>query len=256
MTRCLFTVRCAAILERFLVRGDIRVQWSGRKGVSAAAIILVLLVLWWVYDLGKLHGVNELASVRTKNSLLEERHDKLISDAAALREQVAILERSSQIDRQAAESVKSELGQLEEKLQAAREEVEFYRGIVSPGDVNPGLRIHRFTLEEGAVPGEFHYGLVLTQLKRNDRVISGVVDWTIHGLMPDQPAEIGLDRVTEPAVKVLKFRFRYFQELAGTINLPKDFMPEKVVLTIRPAGKAKGRTEPVVQSFDWSATRS
>ena len=177
-------------------------------------------------------------------------------DAADLREQVAILERSSQIDRQAAESIKSELGKLEEDLQAAREEVEFYRGIVSPGDVKPGLRIHRFTLEEGATPHQFHYELVLTQLKRNDKIVNGVVDWRISGAMPEYQAEIGLERVTDPAVKVLKFRFRYFQELTGTITLPEDFTPSEVVLTIKPSGKGKGKTEPVVQSFDWVATRS
>ena len=215
---------------------------------------MFLLVEWWIYDIGKLHGVTELESVRTKNSILERRNAKLQKDAAGLREQVAILERSGQIDRQAADSVKSELGQLEEELQAAREEVEFYRGIVSPGDVKPGLRIHRFTLEEGATPSEFHYDLVLTQLKRNDKAISGVVDWRITGSTPDYQTEIGLDRVTDPAVKVLKFRFRYFQELAGTIRLPEGFTATRVVLTIKPSGK--GRAEPVVQSFDWTPTSS
>jgi len=227
-----------------------------KRGGIVVAVIVLLLAIWWIYDLGKLHGVTELESVRIKNAILEKRNDKLADDAADLREQVAILERSSQIDRQAAESVKQELGQLEDSLQAAREEVEFYRGIVSPGDVKPGLRIHRFSLEEGAKPNEYHYDLVLTQLKRNDRIISGVVDWQITGSMPDYQTEIGLERVTEPAVKELKFRFRYFQELTGSIRLPEGFTADKVVLPIKPAGKGKSRAEPVVQSFDWVATRS
>ncbi len=227
-----------------------------QKSGLILALAALLLAGWWLYDVGKLHGVTELESVRTRNAMLEKRNDRLTDDAAGLREQVAILERSAQIDRLAAESVKSELGQLEEELQAAREEVEFYRGIVSPGDVKPGLRIHRFSLEAGTAPGEFHYDLVLTQLKRNDKVVSGVVDWRITGSMPDYQTEIGLERVTEPAVKELKFRFRYFQELAGTIRLPEGFTASKVVLTIRATGKGKGKAEPVVQSFDWVATRS
>ncbi len=216
----------------------------------------LLAVGWWLYDIGKLHGVTELEAVRTKNRLLEKRNDKLAEDAAELREQVAILERSSQIDRQAAETVKAELGTLEDKLQAAREEIEFYRGIVSPGDVRPGLRIHRFTLERGSAPGEYHYDLVLTQLKRNDKIISGVVDWRIAGAMPEYQTEIGLERVTQPAVKELKFRFRYFQELAGTIQLPDGFTAKQVVLTVRVTGKGKGKMDPVVQSFDWASTLS
>lgn len=219
-----------------------------------AVIIVVLFVVWWVYDLGKLHGVTELESVRTRNDILDKRNASLTKDAAELREQVAILERSAQIDRQAAQDVKTELGRLEEELQAAREEIEFYRGIVSPGDVRPGLRIHRFSLEPGAAPGEYHYDLVLTQLKHNDKFVSGVVDWRIPGAMPDYQTEIGLERVTDPAVKELKFRFRYFQDLAGTITLPEGFTPAKVILTIKRSGK--GKADPVVQSFDWPVADS
>jgi hypothetical protein len=217
--------------------------------VAAAAVAALLYAGWWLYDLGKVHGVSELQALRSENTLLERRNDKLDRTAEKLRERVAILERSSQIDRQAAQSVKSDLGQLEEELQAAREEVEFYRGIVAPGDVNPGLHIHRFTLENGAGDGEYHYDLVLTQLKRNDRYVSGEVDWKISGTLAGEPGILTLVDVTRPATQQLKFRFRYFQDLAGTINLPEDFEADKVVLTIRPEGK--GKKEPVVQQFDW-----
>jgi hypothetical protein len=216
---------------------------------AAAAAALLLYAGWWLYDLGKVRGVSELRAVRTENMLLKRRNGKLASDAADLHERVAILERSSQIDRQAAQAVKSDLGQLEEELQAAREEVEFYRGIVAPGDVDPGLHIHRFTLENGAAEGEYHYDLVLTQLKRNDRYVSGKVDWKITGKLAGEPGVLTLVDVTHPATQQLKFRFRYFQDLAGTINLPADFEADKVVLTVRP--HAKGGQEPVVQQFDW-----
>ncbi len=222
-----------------------------RLVVAAGVALLLLYVGWRVYDLGKLRGVGELQSLRTENMLLEESNDKLENDTEELRERVAILERSSQIDRQAAQAVKSDLGQLEEELQAAREEVEFYRGIVAPGDVNPGLHIHRFTLERGLVEGEYHYDLVLTQLKRNDQYASGEVDWKISGQLAGEQVMLTLVDVTRPATQQIKFRFRYFQDLAGTINLPVGFEADKVVLTVRPQGKGKGKQEPVVQQFDW-----
>ena len=219
-------------------------------GAGIAALLgLTSYAAWWLYDLGKLRGVDELGILRTEHAVLEKRHAKFVDDNDSLREQVAILERSSQIDRQAAQDVKADLGRLEDELQAAREEIEFYRGIISPGDVKSGLRIHRFTLEEGAADGEYHYDLVLTQLKRNERYVSGVVDWVISGVMLGEPGELALAGVTNPAVKQLKFRFRYFQDLAGTITLPEGFEAEKVVLKIKPEGK--GKPEPVEQAFDW-----
>jgi hypothetical protein len=215
----------------------------------AAGVALLLYAGWRLYDLGKLRGVTELQALRTENMLVERRNDRLVDDAESLRERVAILERSSQIDRQAAQSVKADLGQLEEELQAAREEVEFYRGIVAPGDVNPGLHIHRFTLERGAAEGEYHYDLVLTQLKRNDQYVSGEVDWNISGEVDGERGSLTLLDITRPATQHLKFRFRYFQDLTGNINLPPDFEADRVILTVRPQGK--GKQEPVVQQFDW-----
>jgi hypothetical protein len=225
--------------------------------VRAAVIAVVALALfagWWLYDLGKVRGVIELKSLRTQYSVQEKWNKKLAKDNKVLREQLAILERSSQIDRQAAKDVKGDLDRLESELQAAREEIEFYRGIVAPGDVQSGLRIHRFSLENGSGAGEYHYDLVLTQLKRNDRYVTGVVDWKVAGLMFGEPGELSLAGITNPAVKQLKFRFRYFQELAGSITLPEGFAPEKVILEVKPEGK--GKLPAVKQTFDWYSSGS
>ncbi|MCG6900192.1 MAG: hypothetical protein LJE75_09350 [Gammaproteobacteria bacterium] len=228
------------------------------KVVTSATLVAVagvaLLAGWWLYDIGKVRGVIELKSLRTQQAVQEKRNRKLAKDNKVLREQLAILERSSQIDRKAAQDVKDDLGQLEMELQAAREEIEFYRGIVAPGDVQSGLRIHRFSLESGTGVGEYHYDLVLTQLKRNDRYVTGVVDWKVAGLMLGEPGELALAGITHPAVKQLKFRFRYFQELAGSITLPEGFVPEKVILEVIPDGKSK--LPSVRQAFDWYASGS
>jgi hypothetical protein len=214
-----------------------------------ACLGIALFAAWWLYELGKVRGVEELGALRTEHAMLETRHERLLEEATELRGRVAILDRSSQIDRQAALDIKDDLGQLEEELQAAREEIEFYRGIVAPGDVQSGLRIHRFTLEEGVVAAEYHYDLVLTQLKRNDQYVTGTVDWSISGIMVGEQGELALAGVTNPPVKQLKFRFRYFQELAGKITLPDGFEPQKVVLSIQPKGK--GKLPAIEQTFDW-----
>lgn len=222
-----------------------------RKAAPVTAVIAVLAVLWWIYDLGKLHGATELASARLKNTMLNTRNEKLVDEAERLREQVAVLQRSSQIDMQAATDVRTDLEKLEDELQAAREQVEFYRGIVSPGDVKAGLRIHHFGLEAGPVEGEYHYELVLTQLKRNEKFVNGVVEWKVSGMTAEGQQVLALADITEPSLKKQKFRFRYFQDLAGTVKLPAGFIPDRVELSIRPSGKRK--QEPVVQSYDWPA---
>ena len=222
------------------------------QALLLVAVGLSGLAGWWLYDLGKVHGVSELNTLRTAHRTLETLHGKIVSDRNALRDRVAILERSSQVDRQAAQTVRDELGMLQEELQAAREEIKFYRGIVSPGEGKQGLRIHNFTLNRGLQAGEYQYDLVLTQLQRNDRYVSGKVVWNIIGKQDDAVSELGLADVTEPGTESLAFRFRYFQHLTGVITLPEGFVAHKVELTVKASGKkAPG---PLAEVFDWPGT--
>ena len=229
-----------------------------RKLLLGFAVLLMVAVLgyaaWWLHDLGKLHGITELATLRTEYALLQGVHDRLVRETESLRERVAILDRSSRIDRQAASDLQTELGTLQDELQAAREEVEFYRGIVAPGDVKPGLRLHRFALKSGPLPGQFQYDLMLTQLKRNDRYVAGNVEWSIIGEVDDEARELDLAAVTEDRTVQLKFRFRYFQRLTGVVSLPDGFQAQELRLSIKTTGKnASGSLEQV---FEWPATES
>jgi hypothetical protein len=209
---------------------------------------------WWLYDYGKLKGAEELQSMRTEHAGLRRHYQALNKENNALRERNTILERSSQIDQQAARDVQAQLASLQEELQAAREEVEFYRGIIAPGDVASGLRIHRFELTPGLQSNEYHYDLVLTQMKRHDRVVAGLVEWSIAGKKGDEIRELTLSDVTRPEVEHLDFRFRYFQHLTGIVSLPEGFQAREVVLSVR--STAKDAPEPVEQSFEWPAAGS
>jgi hypothetical protein len=220
-----------------------------KLSMGAVIVGLAAMLAWWLYDFGKLNGAAELASLRDEYGLLAEQNEQVVKVNRTLREQVAILERSSQIDRQAAKEVQDELGSLQEELHAARDKIEFYRGIVSPGNGKPGLRIHRFTLGAGTRPGDFGYDLVLTQLKNNDRYVSGRVGWMISGRRDGEFEELDLAAITETGAGHLDFRFRYFQRLTGVISLPDGFQAEEVTLSVKTTGK--NAPEPLLEIFDW-----
>jgi hypothetical protein len=215
---------------------------------------LLSYAAWQLYDYGKLRGADELQGLRTEYAVLKGVHASLVKETTGLRERLAILERSSQIDRQAAQQVQGELGALQEELQAAREEVEFYRGIVSPGDVKPGLRIHRFTLSNGLRPRQYHYDLVLTQLKRNDRYVDGLVNLEIIGQQGEKTAVLELADVSDPDGGQPGFHFRYFQHLGGVITLPEGYRAQEVIVSVEATGKKA--PEPVERRFAWPAAGS
>jgi hypothetical protein len=207
---------------------------------------------WWLYDFGKLSGAEELKALRAENAELRRHYRDLNKKTISLGERITILESSSQIDQQAARDLQEQLASLQEELQAAREEVEFYRGIMAPGDVASGLRIHRFELTPGLHSDDYHYDLVLTQRKHNDRIVTGLVEWRIIGNNGDKTQELKLSDVTRPKVDHLDFQFRYFQHLTGIINLPEGFQAREVMLSVKVTGK--NSVEPVERSFEWPVT--
>jgi hypothetical protein len=211
-----------------------------------------LYVAWLVYGLGKVNGVVELAELRNEYAGLEQRYNEASGENEALRKQAAVLERSAQIDRQAIQDVKSEFGEHQEELLALREEIEFYRGIVSPGEVKPGLRVYRFEVVAGNEPGEYRFDLVLTQFKRNDRYVKGTVRWEIAGRQGEEPQVLALADITGDKHSVLNFRFRYFQHLTGNIRLPETFEVDTVLLRVKPAAKGS----PVVEhTLKWPSVK-
>jgi hypothetical protein len=231
-------------------------MWHKYTGLVAVLSLAGLAAYgeWWLYDFGKLQGAEELKSLRAEHSRLAREYRELRTQSDGLRQHNAVLERSSQIDQQAARDIQEQLASLQEELQAAREEIEFYRGIVAPGDVASGLRIHRFKLTAGLQPGEFHYDLVLTQLKRNDRVATGRIEWKIIGKNGAKRRKLKLSDVTRPQTKYLDFRFRYFQHLTGVISLPPGFQGQRIVLSIKTTGK--DAPDPIEQGFAWPVTGS
>ena len=58
-------------------------------------------------------------------------------------------------DREAYREVEASLLELQEKIQEQKDAIAFYRGIVSPADGKPGLRVQDFRLTRGAEEREF-----------------------------------------------------------------------------------------------------
>jgi len=101
--------------------------------VAAAVLLGAALVL--SFELGRYRAGYARMDARRETTSLEEQiaeRDAVIED---LRRQQAILETSREIDRETYDQVEADLDQLQAKMQAQEEELAFYRGIVSPGDI-------------------------------------------------------------------------------------------------------------------------
>lgn len=225
--------------------------WHSRLGV-AIMVAGALLLLAASFETGRFRAGYDTLAVADNLALLHGQIDGLEQRNSALREQKAILERSGQIERQAYKQLEGTVTGLQDEILELKEELAFYRGIVSPTDASKGLKLQNFELTKGTDPRQYHYKVVLTQVLNNGSVARGSLQFEVAGLSGGVQQSYTLEQISdskgEPA-----FKFKYFQILEGNFILPEGFEPIKVNLTVKAKSKAHNN---LTQAFDWVVTEN
>jgi uncharacterized protein YdcH (DUF465 family) len=220
-----------------------------RWGIRIGGAILVVAVSWGLYVYGKMTaGYDQIEASDVEQRLLTT-IESLKNERVTLRDQIALLERSNQMDKQAYVEVDSSLKALQEEILELREQVSFYRGIVAPRESSAGLRIERLEMSGPADDRLYHYELVLTQVLKNQRTVRGNAYIEVEGLENGRPRTLKFRNITVSGKKDLDFRFRYFQKFDGDVVLPEGFVPRSVNVSV----KASRHKKEIKSSFDWAS---
>lgn len=229
--------------------GDLVVKshnpWQ-RRVVLIGSWVGVLCVALFSYWLGQIQaGYNLVETSRELETLqqaLTEQKDK----AKQQGEKVSVLERVKIIDSQSYDVVRSDLKQMQEEILELREEVEFYRGIVSPRERQAGLDIQTFKLESADEERLYHFELVMSQVLKNDRFVKGVVKLFVHGVQDGEPLSLDFRDISPNKSVGRNLSFRYFQRMGGEIRLPEGFVPRNVMIEMVPQ-----KRDAMSKTFDW-----
>ncbi len=223
------------------------------KGRKAKRVLLVLLLL--VLCGAAAFGGGFLLGVEEQTNAVVERDELVIKTAdldkkiIQLQEQVAIYKHGSELEKQATERVRQENVQLQNRVSELEEAVTFYKGIMAPKSNDKGLRIEKATVESTKDPNRFRYKIVLTQVADNRSYVQGRVHINIHGLDNDEKKALSVATLTEDMTSDgAKFKFRYFQDVSGEIEMPNGFIPEQIEVIAQSTGRKAMRLE---KKFDW-----
>jgi predicted RND superfamily exporter protein len=222
--------------------------WRRRILLIGAAVSALLVALGF-YELGQLRaGFNVVDAADTERQLRGQL-DEQTKATKALHEQIAVMKRSQEIDRESYDVVRTDLKQLQEEILELRQEVEFYRGIVSPAERMAGINIQSFKLLPAVEEGLYHFELVLSQVLKNDRYVRGVVKLHLQGVQDGEPQTLDFREITPNKSVPKDFRFRYFQQMEGDIRMPSDFIPRTVLVEMMPRGR-----KSISKSFPWDVS--
>jgi len=210
---------------------------------SWVGVIVVALSSYWLGQIQAGYNFVEIAREReTMQLALAEQKDKSKQQGA----QVAVLERAQVIDSQSYDVVRNDLKWMQEEILELREEVEFYRGIVSPRERQAGLDIQDFKVESADEERLYHFELVMSQVLKNDRFVKGVVKLFVHGVQDGEPLSLDFRDISPNKSVGRNLSFRYFQRMSGEIRLPEGFVPRNVMIEMVPQ-----KRKAISKTFDW-----
>ncbi len=171
-----------------------------------------------------------------------------------LKSKLVDAELAREVDAQAATQLRENIKQLRDEAAALKEEVTFYKSLMAPSSIERGLQIAEFELSPTDAPNQYVYHLLLTQVEARRDWIQGDLRLEVRGRKRSEGSPqyeelvLSLTELTEVEPYPLKFRFRYFQDLSGTLTLPAGFLPEAVEVTVLQRGS---RSDDLKRTFDW-----
>lgn len=232
-------------IGQFTIRNRPPVQ---RRILLVLGVAGIVLVLYLVYEWGRsAAGFSKFAELQRRRELTEQ-IDKLTEANEKLRTDIAAAELARNVDRQSYAAVEKSLTDLQAQVLKHREELTFYRGIVSPEDGIGGLRVQRFQIFPAGAAHRYRLVLVLLQSMRQDTAASGLVEIRVEGMRGGQSVELPLSQLGDISRSDgrVAFQFRYFQELEQEITLPPDFEPRAITVQVH-----SGRLAPVRETYPW-----
>lgn len=198
---------------------------------------------------GQYASLQQLQDLTSERDQLQEQIVAADGDIRGLRQRAAVLEKGGEVDRQAAEGIRQTVKELKSQIATLEEEVSFYKGIMAPSSQDKGLRISKVDIQPVENGDKYRYSIMMTQVADNTSYIKGLAAVNFIGLQEGQRKIIPLRELDENVSELgVKFRFRYFQEVAGEVSLPASFNVEQVQVVLQSTG---GKAQRVEETIDW-----
>ncbi len=206
--------------------GKMRIVFS----LIALLWVLSLVVVWRLGSESSAPGFGDLRLAQERSTV---ELGRAASELDALKDRIAVLERSEQVSRTANESLQETLRQRESEIASLRADIAFFERLVGGGAPRQPLAINAFSVRPIGDSRGHAYALTLTQNLKKAAVTSGGVELAIEGVEDGQLRTLTLADLTPEGAASVPFSFKYFQRLDGNFVLPDKFTPNRVRLVVK-----------------------
>ncbi len=214
----------------------IRARYSPRVKLLLAVVgaLAILVSAGLIYNYGLNRAGFERQSAEQVQQTLQDDTRKLQDENQELRESLARSQRTIQMDQAAYQDLDKSLKASAQEIVKLREELNFYRNIISPADKKSGLRVQSLYIEPIGSTNQYRYKLVLIQALKHDLSIQGRAVFEVTGMQLGEDTVLRFPNANERSVLV---NFKYFQDIEGKLELPRNFQPSRVkIIILSPSG--------------------
>lgn len=220
------------------------------KNTNFKRLFAILFVLWlvffgiflwslWFYSDSHSGKLSDQLSVSNKQ--LSQAREQL----GVAKQQLANAKRAEFISRNANIQVQSLLAEKDEQIAGLKADLNFYELLVGSSGRRHGLSVHTAEFEAQS-NGAWQYTITLTQNINRGGMTSGLMALNVNGVLDGKLKTLTWSELTQnQQASGQKFAFRYFQQLKGSVMLPKGFKPQQVKVTV------KGSFGNIDSQFDW-----
>ena len=199
------------------------------------AIILTVAIVylgWQLYTLGDTQLVRENRQAVLMINELEQHLGRVTDERDELRQQVATLELSAQVDREAANRLREELSSLQGDHLALQSELRLLESVTSGKTPETQLRVSQFSVAKLEQPREFKYSLTATIIPEQIEPVSATIRIALSGMRGGKEAELDLLKLAGEKSGKRVIKFKQLHMIDNEFDLPDDFEPDFVKVDI------------------------
>ncbi len=221
---------------------------NGKRGWQFALIVLAILALCYgAFELGRSSAGYFVVSSMLERLDLRKHNQALDGENVTLRHRVAVAEVGQKVDHQAQTDAQQMMGELQAETARQKQELQFYRGLVVRQYGSGTIRVQELRIRTEDEERRFRVLITLVQAATRDTIANGTVNFSVEGKQGDAPVVLPLADIEIDKRKQFPFSLRFFQQIEVPIELPVDFLPERLHVEYW-----LGRNpDPSKQTFDW-----
>lgn len=211
-----------------------------RRWVFGVAGVLAFAV---IFGLGALFG----RGVGFPNGL-EARAHRLAARNAELESQNQSLVQQQQTANTTVTALKQAMASRDVEMQTLKQEQAFYAKLIGIDGSRSGLGVHSIALAPVKNTNAWNFTVTLVNTAENADSARGKLTVAVEGVQNGKLTTLDWAHLSGSGGKDgVPFAFKFFQQVQGSLALPKGFVPNRIAVTLQPDGGSG-----VTRKLDWS----